>query len=122
MRLDRWLWCARFFKTRTLAAEALKAGHVKLNGQRCKPAKEIDCGAVLTVTKAEETWVVTVTCLPARRGSAAEAQACYTEEPEAMAARLEARAQRRAVVRKPPTIGKPDKRTRRLIREQQGRA
>ena len=122
MRVDRWLWYARFFKTRTLAAEALKAGHVKLNGQRCKPAKEIDCGAVLTVTKAEETWVVTVTCLPARRGSAAEAQACYTEEPEAMAARLEARAQRRAVVRKPPTIGKPDKRTRRLMREQQGRA
>ena len=121
MRLDRWLWCARFYKTRSAAADALKAGHVKLNGQRCKPAREIGCGAVLTVSKGDETWVVTVTALPARRGPAAEARACFAEDPAAMTVRLEQRASRRAASREPPTQGRPDKRTRRLIRAQQGR-
>jgi ribosome-associated heat shock protein Hsp15 len=121
MRLDRWLWCARFYKTRILAAEAIKAGHVKLNGQRCKPAKEIACDAVLSVTKGEETWVVTVAGLPGRRGPAAEAQACFVEDPEALAVRLTLRAQRRAAVMQPPTDSKPDKRTRRMIRAQRGR-
>lgn len=121
MRLDRWLWCARFYKTRSLAAQALKAGHVKLNGQRCKPATEIACGAVLVVTKGEDIWVVTVSSLPARRGPAAEAQSCFIEDPKGMMVRLEQRAQRRASVRQPPTMGRPDKRTRRLIRARQGR-
>jgi len=117
MRLDRWLWCARFFKTRSLAAEAVSAGHVKLGGQRCKPAKEISCGVELTITKGEETWVVTVMGLPSRRGPADEARASYVEDPDSELARLAQRSRRREGRVEPPTHGRPDKRTRRLIRE-----
>ena len=116
MRLDQWLWFARFYKTRSLAAGALKAGHVKVDGQRCKPAKEIVCGTVLTIVRGGETWVVTVTGLPSRRGPATEAQACYSEDPDAATARASARAERRLAVQLPPSPGRPDKRTRRLIR------
>jgi ribosome-associated heat shock protein Hsp15 len=116
MRLDQWLWFARFYKTRSLATEALKAGHVKVDGQRCKPAKEVVCGTVLTIVRGGETWVVTVTGLPTRRGPATEAQACYSEDPAAAAARDAERAERRLSVQLPPSPGRPDKRTRRLIR------
>jgi len=116
MRIDQWLWFTRFYKTRSLATEALKAGHVKVGGQRCKPAKEIVCGTMLTIVRGGETWVVTVTGLPARRGSAAEAQACYSEDPDMAAARSAQRAERRLAVQLPPSPGRPDKRTRRLIR------
>ena len=116
MRLDRWLWCTRFFKTRGLAADAVKAGHVRVAGQRVKPAKEIDCGAVISVSKGVETWHVIVRALPERRGPAAEAQACYQESVESAAERAVRRGQRRAAVMQPPTAGRPDKRTRRLIR------
>lgn len=121
MRLDRWLWCARFFKTRSLAAEAIKAGHVKVAGQRCKPAKEIDRGASLTITKGVDTWIVTVAELPARRGPAALAHLCYSEDPAAMSQRLAQRRLRRMPVFEPPTPGRPDKRTRRMIRARRGR-
>lgn len=121
MRLDRWLWCARFYKTRSLAAEAVKAGHVRVGGQRAKPAKEIDLGARLSVSKGADTWAVTVAALPSRRGPAAEAQACYTEDPATLAQRLEQRARRRVEQGRPPTEGRPDKRTRRLIRSNRRR-
>lgn len=121
MRIDRWLWCARFFKTRGLAADAVKAGHVRIDGQRSKPAKTIALGAALTIVKGEETWRVTVTNLPQRRGPAAEARACYEEAPESIERRLEQRRARKASVQRPPTPGRPDRRTRRLIRAQRGR-
>lgn len=121
MRLDRWLWCARFFKTRGLAAEAITAGHVKVAGQRCKPAKEIERGASVTITKGPDTWLVTVAELPARRGPASEARVCYSEDPAMMSQRLVQRRLRRAAVLEPPTQGRPDKRTRRMIRARRGR-
>lgn len=116
MRLDRWLWCTRFFKTRTLAADAVKAGHVRVAGQRVKPSKDIDRGAVLAITKGVETWHVTVLALPERRGSAAAAQACYDEAADSAAERERRREQRRVARAVPPTAGRPDKRTRRMIR------
>jgi ribosome-associated heat shock protein Hsp15 len=116
MRLDRWLWCTRFFKTRVLAGHAVKAGHVRVAGQRVKPAKEIDCGAFVSITKGVETWHLIVRALPQRRGPAAEAQTCYEESAGSAAERAQRRGQRRAAVMGAPTVGRPDKRTRRLIR------
>jgi ribosome-associated heat shock protein Hsp15 len=116
VRLDRWLWCTRFFKTRGLAADAVKAGHVRVAGQRVKPAKTIECGDAISVTKGVETWHLTVCALPERRGPAAAAQSCYAESAESVAERALRRDQRRAAVTSPPTTGRPDKRTRRLIR------
>lgn len=121
MRLDQWLWYARFYKTRSLAADAVKAGHVKLDGQRSKPAKEIAPGAVLTIGKGEEVWSVTVTALPVRRGPAAEARVCYVEDPASVAQRMARRRERRLTAYAPPTPGRPDKHTRRMIRVQRGR-
>jgi len=119
MRLDRWLWFTRFYKTRGLAAAAVSAGHVRVDGQRTKAGKAIQCGDVLTITKGVETWQLTVRALPERRGPASEAHGCYEEDPASEAARAQRRAQRRASRLDPPTSGRPDKRTRRLIRARQ---
>ena len=122
MRLDRWLWCTRFYKTRGLAAEAVKAGHIKTDDLRCKPAKSIAIGDRLSITKGADTWHVTVSSLPARRGPAREAQACFTESAESIEQRLEHRSRRRSIAEQAPTDGRPDRRTRRLIRVRRGRS
>ena len=122
MRVDRWLWWTRFYKTRGLAAEAVRGGHIKLGGERCKAARSIAVGDELSITKGEDTWRVTVVSLPSRRGPAAEAQACYSESSESIEARLARRAQRRSAASRAPTSGRPDRRTRRLIRDQRGRS
>lgn len=122
MRVDRWLWCTRFYKTRGLAAEAVRGGHIKLDGQRCKAAKAVGVGDQLCITKGEETWHVTVTALPPRRGSAKEAQANFSESTESIDQRLEQRLRRRTIAEQAPTSGRPDRRTRRLIRVRRGRS
>lgn len=117
LRIDRWLWCARFFKSRNVAAEEVKAGHVRLNGQRVKPAREVRVGDLLSVTKGPVDYEIEVVAIPARRGPAVEATSCYTETPESAAAREARRKGRVSVLAdRPPTTGRPDKRTRRLIR------
>ena len=116
MRVDRWLWCTRFFKTRALAAEAVKAGHVRVDGQRVKPGKDLRCGMTVAIDKGGDEWLVTVAALPERRGPAIEARACYHEDPEQQAERAARRQSRRRVADAPPTAGRPDKRTRRLMR------
>jgi len=121
MRLDRWLWCARFYKTRGLAADAIKGGHIKMDDQRCKPAKSVAIGDRLSITKGAETWRVTVASLPARRGPAKEAQASFTESEESIEQRLEQRTRRRTVAEQAPTAGRPDKLTRRLLRARRRR-
>jgi len=115
LRIDRWLWCARFYKSRSLAAEEVKAGHVRLNGQRVKASREVKVGDTLSVSRGDDDHVLLIDRIPARRGPAAEAALCYTETPESLAAREARRAARIAPAR-PPTPGRPDKRTRRLIR------
>jgi ribosome-associated heat shock protein Hsp15 len=117
VRLDQWLWAARFFKTRSLARQAVDTGKVDVGGQRAKPARTMHIGDVLRVVRGEETFEVVVRAIGARRGSASVAQALY-EEPESSRLRREAeratRAAQRAGYQAP--IVKPDKRARRLIR------
>jgi ribosome-associated heat shock protein Hsp15 len=116
-RIDRWLWCARFFKSRSAAADAVRAGHVRLNGNRVKPAHDVKIGDVLAIARGDAPERdIRVAAIPARRGPAAEAVGCYVESPESLErSRLaaEQRALRPAFA--PPTEGRPDKRTRRLL-------
>src|SRR5262245_53943557 len=113
LRIDRWLWCARFYKTRSLAAQAVRGGHVRLNGQRVKAAHAVKIGDALTIVLRDDAERdVTIAAIPERRGPAPEAAACYTETPESLERRrLAAERRALAVVLKPPTEGRPDKRT-----------
>jgi ribosome-associated heat shock protein Hsp15 len=116
LRIDKWLWCARFFKSRSLAAEAVAGGKVHLNAQRVKPARTVQAGDVLDITLGFEVATVKVTAIPVRRGPAAEARLCYEETPESLARRERYREQRRlAAMAAPQTEGRPDKRTRREL-------
>ena len=117
LRIDRWLWCARFFKSRSAAAEAVRGGHVRLNGQRVKPAHAVKIGDALHIElpRAGERDVA-IAAIPLRRGPAPEAAATYVESPESIERRrreAEDRAARGPQL--PPTLGRPDKRTRRLL-------
>jgi ribosome-associated heat shock protein Hsp15 len=118
LRIDRWLWCARFFRTRSLAAEEVKAGHVRVNGERVKAAREVRIGDTLAIARGQDDYEVIVAGIPERRGPAAEAAACYTET-EGSVERRRLRAAQRAAAPEAPTRGRPDKRTRRLIRARQ---
>jgi ribosome-associated heat shock protein Hsp15 len=117
VRLDLWLWAARFFKTRSLARQAIEAGRVELAGQRVKPARAVRVGDALRVVRGEDAFEVAVTGLSEVRGPASVAQTLYVEDEASRARREQARARRaaeRAGYRAPET--KPDKRARRLIR------
>jgi ribosome-associated heat shock protein Hsp15 len=116
MRLDKWLWAARFFKTRALATEAINGGKVHLNGQRAKPGKEIGIGAHLEISKDQYTWDITVTALNAQRRPAKEAAVLYEESDDSLKKRLaevERRRQEREMNVEPSQ--RPSKRGRRLI-------
>ncbi len=116
VRLDKWLWAARFFKTRQLAQEAIAGGKVHLNGQRVKPGREIHVGARLEISKDQLIWIVDVTALSSRRGPAKEAALLYQETSESLA-RREAELMRRREQRDSDVLqeGRPTKRDRRLI-------
>ena len=94
-RLDKWLWAARFFKTRNLAKTAIDGGKVHLNGTRTKAAKEVGPGDRLEVTRGDIRQTVVVTAAAERRGSAAVAAKLYAETPESVARREAIRAERR---------------------------
>ena len=96
VRIDKWLWAARFFKTRSLAQTAVGGGKVRLNDERVKVAKEVKVGDTLAIRIAEYEWVVTVTALSEKRGSAEIARTLYTENEESIAKRLAQIADRRA--------------------------
>ncbi|GAB2658667.1 RNA-binding S4 domain-containing protein [Arenimonas aestuarii] len=116
VRLDVWLWAARFFKTRALAKQAIEGGKVQVAGQGAKAARSVRVGETMQVRRGEDVFEFQVLGLSARRGSASVAQALYAEDESAREARLRAAAERRAAVAgyRPPA-GKPDKRARRLI-------
>lgn len=117
VRLDLWLWAARFFKTRALARQAIETGRVEIGGQRAKPARGVRVGDVLQVARMEERFEVEVLALSNVRGPASVAQTLYRESEASRLVREQARAQRaaeRAGYHPPET--KPDKRARRLIR------
>ena len=117
MRLDKWLWAARFFKTRKLAAEAVQGGHVHLDGRRTKPGKEVRVGSRLHIRKNGLEWEIQVLELPAQRRPAKEAVNFYREEEHTRLKRQEITARRRAEREAAPirTEGRPNKRDRRLI-------
>ena len=87
IRLDKWLWTARFFKTRKLASDAISGGKVHVNNQRAKPGKEVKPGAILTITKDSYRWDVTVIAISGQRRSAKEAVLLYEESAESLAKR-----------------------------------
>jgi ribosome-associated heat shock protein Hsp15 len=95
VRIDKWLWAARFFKTRGLAGDAVVGGRVHVNGERAKPAKLIRAKDVLEITRGTERWTIVVEQLAERRGPAAAAQALYSETDESRAAREQHALERR---------------------------
>ena len=116
VRLDKWLWAARFFKTRSLATEAVNGGKVELNGLRPKPAKEVRVGDQLRVRLGPFVHELTVRALGERRGPASAAAALYDETPASVAARERLREQHRLA----PTVqydegGRPTKKDRRTL-------
>ena len=114
IRLDRWLWAARFFKTRSLAKSAIEGGKVHLEGQRVKPAKEVRIGHVLEIRKGDTVFEIVVDGLSDKRGAAPVAQTLYTES-EASVERRQSDAARRRMERaglKVP-VTKPSKKQRR---------
>ncbi len=115
LRLDRWLWAARFFKTRGLAQQAIAGGHVHLNGQRVKAARAVRPGDRLEITRGDERFELRVLALAARRGPAAAARGLYEESEASLAAREAARVLRRDLAGTRPPAARPDKRDRRRI-------
>lgn len=96
VRIDKWLWAARFFKTRNLAKQAIEGGKVQCEGQRVKPSKDITTGLTLTIRQGYDDKVVRVNALSDKRRGAPEAQLLYEETPESIAKREERAAQRKA--------------------------
>jgi ribosome-associated heat shock protein Hsp15 len=118
LRLDKWLWAARFFKTRSLATEAVSGGKMHLNGHRCKPSKEIKIGDKLSISKDGYEWEITVAGLNEQRRPASEAVLLYSESAESVAKREQQRQQDkelRALSGYIPPEHKPNKKDRRLI-------
>jgi ribosome-associated heat shock protein Hsp15 len=120
LRIDKWLWCARFFKSRSLAQQAVEGGHVQVNGERAKASRQVKVGDRLRITRERERFEVEVVGIPERRGPATEARTHYAESAESEAARAAVREFNRLTA--PVASGRPDKRERRdLLRFQKGR-
>ncbi|HZY19475.1 MAG TPA: RNA-binding S4 domain-containing protein [Ramlibacter sp.] len=121
LRIDKWLWSARFYKTRTLAAEEIGKGRVEVNGQEAKPAREVKVGDTVSVRRESVTRTVVVRGVSNTRGPAPVAQQLYEETAESLQAREEAARQRRFA--KEPALsiehGRPTKRGRRELDEAQ---
>ena len=116
VRIDKWLWAARFFKTRGLAAEAVGGGKVEINGERAKPSRIVRAGDRLTVRRGPYEWIVIVKNVARLRGPAAQAQLLYDETEESLRQRQTAAAQ--LELERPPEFaapGRPTKRDRRAI-------
>lgn len=115
VRLDRWLWAARFFKTRGLAQAAITGGHVHVNGQRVKAARAVRPGDRLEISRGSERLEVEVMALSARRGPASAARELYVETDDSIAAREAAQQLRRDLAGNRAPSERPDKRARRRL-------
>jgi ribosome-associated heat shock protein Hsp15 len=122
VRLDKWLWAARFYKTRSLAAEAIAGGKVQVNGDRVKRAKPLQIGDEVRVRQGPYEHLILVRALSDRRGPAAQAAELYEEKPESLAARqamaIQLKSLHAAFV---PERGRPTKKDRREINRLKGR-
>ncbi len=116
VRIDKWLWAARFFKTRSLATDAVDSGKVRLNGDRIKPARSVKPGDILMIDNGATEWEVEVRALSDVRGPAAVAQTLYQETEQSIAKRQQ-QAEQRQYFREPGTTirGRPTKRDRRKL-------
>ena len=115
-RIDKWLWAARFFKTRGLAAKAVDGGRVRVNGEGAKPSRLLKTGDELSVRVGDYEWVVEVKVLSMQRGPAAQAALLYAEREDSRARREAAQAQRKTQPHPAAGIrGRPTKKDRRLI-------
>lgn len=116
VRIDKWLWAARFFKTRSLARDAIKGGKVQLDGVRVKPGRSLALGDRLTIRRGDDEYILVVDDLNDRRLSAALAQQKYTEDPASKARREAASEQRKLEYQaRADRQRRPDKRQRRQI-------
>ena len=115
VRLDKWLWAARFFKTRTLAKSAIENGKVLIDGQKCKPSRTIGGNETLTIRRGDEVIEVVVVMLSEQRRGAPEAQKLYQETGESMARREQLAANRKALRDSIPISVRPNKKQRRQI-------
>jgi ribosome-associated heat shock protein Hsp15 len=122
VRIDKWLWAARFFKTRSLASRACDLGRIQSNGQPAKPAREVHVGDMLRLTNEGGEFHVEILQLSEVRGPASVAQTLYRETEESKEARLKAAAERKAAMQfEPMPTGRPSKRDRRKIIQFRGR-
>lgn len=116
VRIDKWLWAARFFKTRSLATAAVEGGKVRLNGTRVKPAHSVKEGDMLEIDNGSTEWQVVVKALAEQRGSATMAQTLYAETEESVQRRQQ-ESEKRKYFREPSEAikGRPTKRDRRVM-------
>ncbi len=119
MRIDKWLWCARFYKTRAIAVQAIEKGHVQLNQLAAKASKEIKAGDLLTLQQGQDKRTVLVLGIASHRGPAPIAQALYAETPESITERTLQAEQRRLAPEPAHSVkdGRPTKRDRRHLQE-----
>lgn len=120
VRIDKWLWAARFFKTRSLAQAAVRGGHVSVNGHACKPARAVATGDNLRIVRGQIEFEIVVEALADRRGPASAARTLYTETPASVEKR-EFAAEQKRLTRQSAPQGRPDKRERRKIRSFTGK-
>lgn len=117
LRIDRWLWFTRFYKTRGMASAAVSGGHVKVNGERAKPGSKVKEGDVIEIVRGQMPYRLEAGPLPTRRGPASEARSCYIEDDATQRKRQAIKdAINRDRLQMPRTRGRPDKHTRRKIR------
>ncbi|HID36580.1 MAG TPA: RNA-binding protein [Ghiorsea sp.] len=122
VRVDKWLWAARFYKMRSLATEACKGGHVLINGMRAKASRLVHINDEIQLQKETESFTVIITGLAGKRGSAKIAQGLYSETPESLKFRAECSEQKKFQTYFAPSPDKrPDKRDRRKIKAFKGR-
>ena len=121
LRIDRWLFFCRFYKSRSLASAAVSGGHVRINGERATPGARVRLGDRVELVRDRLPYIMNVTAIPARRGPAAEARQCYDEDPGTVLERealVQALRQDRMLM--PKTDGRPDKHTRRQLIKRKG--
>ena len=115
LRIDKWLWCARFFKSRSQATAAVSGGLVHVNGERVKPSRAVQVDDRIEITRDESRFEVVIRGLPVRRGPALEARSLYVETEASVTAREQQR--ERSRLAPPAPVGRPDKHARRLLRD-----
>ncbi len=123
IRLDKWLWAARFYKTRSMASDAVNGGHVHINSQRCKASKTVQIDDQIRIKKSGLQFTILVKRLSAKRGSATQASELYVETEESLNNRELTQMQRKAnAMANPHPARKPDKRQRRQLKAWQDKS